>query len=133
VTLPRRRAAGLIGALVAVGMAAVGCGGGDDDGGEAYREPKGPASETIEVGAGNFFFDPDDVEAASGITELEMIGTNGSHTFVFDDGAYVGFQLEVDGDGTDAKKIDLEPGEYVFYCDVIGHRQQGMEGTLTVR
>jgi uncharacterized cupredoxin-like copper-binding protein len=33
---------------------------------------------------------------------------------------------------TDAKKIDLKPGEYEFYCDILGHRQQGMEGTLTV-
>ena len=53
---------------------------------------------------------------------------------MFDDGKVPGFQLEVSGDGsTDAKKIELEPGKYVFYCDIIGHRAQGMEGTLTVK
>jgi plastocyanin len=28
---------------------------------------------------------------------------------------------------------DLAPGKYVFYCDVPGHRQAGMQGTLTVK
>jgi uncharacterized cupredoxin-like copper-binding protein len=27
---------------------------------------------------------------------------------------------------------NLAAGSYVFYCDVPGHRAQGMEGTLTV-
>ena len=53
---------------------------------------------------------------------------------MFDDGKVPGFQLEVAGDGdTDAKKVDLKPGKYVFYCDIQNHRQQGMEGTLTVK
>jgi plastocyanin len=28
---------------------------------------------------------------------------------------------------------DLAPGKYVFYCTVPGHRQAGMQGTLTVK
>ncbi len=27
---------------------------------------------------------------------------------------------------------ELEPGDYVFYCAIPGHRESGMEGTLTV-
>ena len=48
-----------------------------------------------------------------------------THTFVIDEHD---FKL-VDDDATD---IELAAGDYVFYCDVPGHREAGMEGTLTV-
>jgi uncharacterized cupredoxin-like copper-binding protein len=34
--------------------------------------------------------------------------------------------------GTKALTVKLKPGKYVFYCSVPGHRQGGMQGTLTV-
>ncbi len=35
--------------------------------------------------------------------------------------------------GTTSVSTDLQPGGYVYYCTVPGHRETGMEGTLTVK
>jgi plastocyanin len=34
--------------------------------------------------------------------------------------------------GTKSLSLTLKPGKYVFFCNVPGHRQGGMQGTLTV-
>lgn len=55
------------------------------------------------------------------------------HTLVIEGIDTDEFKLEVDTSGdTDTGTIDLEPGEYILFCDVPGHRAAGMEATLTV-
>ena len=129
----RRPIALVLGAVFVGGLVAAGCGGGGDDDSSRYVEPKGPAAETITIKAGNFYFDPDKVTADAGVAKLELEDAGGIHTLVFDDGKVPGFQLEVSGDSSDTKKIELKPGKYTFYCDITGHRAQGMVGTLTVK
>lgn len=128
----RRRSGALLFAVaMTVGFTA--CGGGGDDGGKAYVEPKGPSTETISIHAGNFYFKPDKIAATPGIATIKLTSDNNIHDLVFDD-AYSGYLLEVSGSGsTDSKKIDLKPGKYTFYCSITGHRAAGMEGTLTVK
>lgn len=40
--------------------------------------------------------------------------------------------LDAAGGETDTATVSIEAGEYTYYCDVAGHREAGMEGTLTV-
>lgn len=112
----------------------VACGGGGDDGGggKAYVEPKGEATEQIDISAKNFSFTPDKIKAKPGIAEITLESTAGLHDLVFANG-YQGFQLEVGTGDSDSKKIDLAKGTYTFYCSLPGHRAQGMEGTITVK
>jgi plastocyanin len=119
-------------AIVAIAMLALaGCG--DSGGGSSYKEPKGPAQTTLEIKGGNFFFDPKDPEVPAGIVAIKLESTEGIHTLVFDNDKVSGFKLEASGSGkTDQLKVNLKPGKYTFYCDIPGHREGGMEGTLTV-
>ena len=41
-------------------------------------------------------------------------------------------QTETIAEGSDSTEIELKPGTYKFFCTVPGHREAGMEGTLTV-
>jgi plastocyanin len=47
-------------------------------------------------------------------------------------GAAVGATPTFEG-GSKTLAVSLKPGTYKFYCSVPGHRQAGMEGTLTVK
>jgi plastocyanin len=68
----------------------------------------------------------------------------GSVTIDFDNPSRVPHAVEVEGNGVEEETetitegaakltVDLEAGEYKFYCPVGNHEQAGMAGALTVR
>ena len=121
---------GTVAVAVALGAAALaGCS--SDGGGSAYVPPTGPAVKTLQVSAKNFAFTPNQLSTPAGIIQFDLTSTGGIHDLVIE--GQPGFMVEVSGDGAkDSGKIKLKAGKYTFFCDISGHRAQGMEGTLTV-
>ena len=56
------------------------------------------------------------------------------HDVVIEDssGKEIGGTEEVN-ESSASTTVDLKPGTYTYFCSVPGHREAGMEGTLTVR
>jgi plastocyanin len=144
------------GALLALALAAVAlvaCGGGSDTteettaggGGEPAAGGAGGGAEAggagsvvqIEAVSGSGLeYAEKEVSAKPGELTVEFTNPQSiSHDVAVEDsgGETVGKTELVAGDKTVAEIGELEPGEYTFYCTVPGHREAGMEGTLTVK
>ncbi len=119
------RAAALTAVLL---ISATACG---SDSVAPYFEPKGPPVATLEVSAKNFSYTPEDPKLPeAGIIAVQLTSEQGVHDFVIE--GVPGFSVDVSGGQTATNKVELDAGEYTFYCSVPGHRSAGMEGTLTV-
>ena len=93
----------------------------------------GSAVSISAVPDGSFAYEQTSAEAEAGEVTIE-----------FDNPASLGHDVQIegpDGDvgGTDViaedtttASVELEAGDYTFYCSVAGHREGGMEGDLTV-
>jgi uncharacterized cupredoxin-like copper-binding protein len=94
----------------------------------------GGGGETVDISETEFKIDPADPTVKAG-----------SVTFaVSNDGSQV-HNLEIEGNGVEEETedldggqsaeltVDLEPGTYEMYCSIDGHRDLGMEGSITVQ
>jgi plastocyanin len=96
------------------------------------------ASSSLSLAAdpgGQFKFDKSSLEAKAGNVTINF--TNDSPvahnvTVATESGELVNASPTFTG-GSKPVKLKLKPGTYKFYCSVPGHRQAGMEGTLTVK
>lgn len=119
-----------------------------EEAGEDVEEKADEAKEKAEGGTAgaatvDFEADPsgalayttDSAESKAG--EVTVNFTNPSpvpHDVAIEDsGGETIAKTEILTEGSDSTTADLKPGKYTFYCSVPGHRQGGMEGTLTVK
>ena len=138
----------LICVLAAFGLAA--CGGDDNKSSDNTTTPaatsttettttgEAGAAKTVKVSAdpsGALAFEQKSLSAPTGKVSFEFTNDSSTpHDFVLEDDA-----------GTEVAKTDvisgtkatadatLKAGKYTFFCSVPGHRQAGMEGTLTAK
>jgi plastocyanin len=104
-------------------------------GGKAQPAAKGPGA-TLKLAA-----DPTQIA----FDKTSLTSKPGTVTIDFDNPSQVTHDVAIEKDGKEIAKsdliassstsvsADLAPGKYVFFCSVPGHREAGMQGTLTVK
>lgn len=136
-----------------VSAAFVACGGSDDSttttategGGKANAAPEsgkeatgGGGGSTLEFEAdpnGELAYTTTEASAEAGKVTVDFKNPQSlTHDVAIEDsgGKEVG-KTELIGEGETSTSVNLKPGTYTFYCTVPGHREAGMEGTLTVK
>jgi plastocyanin len=126
-TLRSRASVLTIAGVLSLGLTA--CGGGDDDGGDVAPDVTADVSV---LGTDALKFDPTELTASAGEIAIELVAEPSvEHNVVIEETGDT-VVVEAAAGQTAVGTIELEAGTYTFYCSIPGHRQAGMEGTLTV-
>jgi plastocyanin len=84
--------------------------------------------------SGQLRFNAASLQASAGTVTITMHNPSQlSHSIAIEGNGVTNAGQVVGPDGTSTVSATLKPGTYKFFCTVPGHRQAGMEGTLTVK
>ncbi len=94
-------------------------------------------SSTVRIAAdpgGTLAFEQSAVDADAGTVTIEFTNESSTPHDVLVEGpdGDLGGTDTITGD-TASAELELDSGDYTFYCSVPGHRDAGMEGALTVK
>jgi uncharacterized cupredoxin-like copper-binding protein len=149
-----KRIGSLVALLAATALIAAGCGGDDDNSSDNSSNSSGAQGNTTDNtqssggggggGASSTVKLTADPGGALKFNTTKLSAKAGKVTVVMDNPSSTPHAVEVEGNGVEQETktltggtakmtVDLKPGKYEFYCPVDGHRQAGMEGTLTVQ
>ncbi len=118
--------------LAAGALALAGCGGGDDDGGDAATgdttaESSGGVTGTVGPGFDISMAGTDGL--APGATTITVTDNAANHNFHLT-GPGVDVATDVGGEGEESFDVTLEAGEYTFVCDP---HASSMNGSFSVQ
>lgn len=108
-------------------------GGEENEGGEAGGGSGGTLA--IEAASSGLAYTSKTASAKAGSVTVDFTNPQGvGHDVAIENskGEVVG-ETEIVAEGESSTTVELEPGTYKFFCTVPGHREAGMEGTLTVK
>lgn len=139
-------------ALLLASFALVACGSSDDStgttptnsetqsqsGGGAEAEGGSTGTATaldIQAAPSGLAYSSDSASAKSGKVTVDFTNPQPlTHDVAIEDsgGKTIG-KTDLVAESSSTAIVDLKPGTYTFYCTVPGHREAGMEGTLSVK
>jgi plastocyanin len=138
----------LLAALAIASLTLAACGGDDDDDETTPAATEPAQTQPADGGAGGgetlaleadasgaLKFDTDQLSAAAGTVTIDLTNPAAiSHDVVLEqDSQELGRTDLISNGDEDSFTVTLQPGEYTYYCSVPGHRESGMEGTLTAQ
>jgi plastocyanin len=128
---------------VAAVLALAGCGGDNSSSGSGSGASSGGSSSSSSGGgkqlqlaadpSGGLSFDTKTLTAKAGSVTIDFTNDSSTPHAVAVEGNGVDKDGKTITKGKNSLTVTLKKGTYTFYCPVDGHRQAGMQGTLTVR
>jgi uncharacterized cupredoxin-like copper-binding protein len=133
----------VIAAVLATAVAGCGGGGSTSSGASASRTPSASAATASGGGrvlhikadpSGKLKFNVSALDANAGKVKIVMANPSQlSHSIAIEGNGVNAAGQVVGPGGASTVSANLKPGRYTFFCTVPGHRQAGMQGTLTVK
>lgn len=102
----------------------------------AGKEAAGGAATTLklEASATALAYDTTKLSAKAGKVTIDFKNPSAlEHNVVIEQNGKELAGFEPIAEGEESESAELKPGTYTFFCSVPGHREAGMEGTLTVK
>jgi uncharacterized cupredoxin-like copper-binding protein len=95
----------------------------------------GTGSPVIEVTLNEWSIEPKTIDATAGVVTFKVTNKGKfPHNFsVISNGQELKKTKNIPGGQSDTLEVDLSAGAYQTICDIPGHKDQGMVGTLTTK